>query len=355
MGSPNLDLNIQTTGSNNGTWGIVLNADLTIIDNRFGSPVTVDCSGSSDIVVSTSQAQNIAQLLTGTLTGNINYKMPVAGGFYIVNNATTGAFTVKVIVTGGTTGVTIPQGSSCLVFCNANATTVSAVLSYLPSLTVDAVSTAALTVTGTTSFPVGSINSAAIASLPSNPIPVGTVMDFAGSSTPGGFLLCFGQTVLVATYPALAAVLGTTYGGDGVTTFGIPDCRGRIGAGLDNMGGTPANRLTGSTYGVDGSTLGAVGGEQNHTIVTTEMAAHTHDNGSLVTSTAGDHQHTANSGNTGFTGSVFLQTSGSVGTLTTNTAGAHNHSITGSMGSVGGNTGHNNVQPTIIFNKIIKT
>jgi len=93
--------------------------------------------------------------------------------------------------------------------------------------------------------------------------PVGSVQSFAGSTAPTGWLLCFGQAVSRTTYADLFTVLSTTYGtGDGSTTFNLPDMRGRVPAGKDDMGGSAASRLTSGTSGVAGATLGAVGGDQ---------------------------------------------------------------------------------------------
>jgi len=59
-------------------------------------------------------------------------------------------------------------------------------------------------------------------------VPPGVVLPFAGTSAPAGFLLCGGQAVSRATYAALFAAIGTTFGaGDGSTTFNLPDLRGR--------------------------------------------------------------------------------------------------------------------------------
>ena len=91
--------------------------------------------------------------------------------------------------------------------------------------------------------------------------PTGAVIDFAGSTAPAGWLLCYGQSVLVATYPDLFAVIGYTYGGAGVN-FSLPDCRGRVTAGKDNMGGAAAGRITNGGCGIVGTTLGASGGDQ---------------------------------------------------------------------------------------------
>jgi microcystin-dependent protein len=103
------------------------------------------------------------------------------------------------------------------------------------------------------------------------PCPVGTIVDFAGSTHPTGWYLCAGQSFPIASYPELYATIGTTYGGDGITTFNLPDLRGRLTAGLDNLGGTPAGRITGAGSGVPGQTLGGSGGEQNVTLAQTNM------------------------------------------------------------------------------------
>ena len=105
-------------------------------------------------------------------------------------------------------------------------------------------------------------------------VPIGSVVDFAGDPAPNGWLLCFGQAISRTTYSALFAVLGMTYGaGDGSTTFNLPDLRGRVVAGQDDMGGSSANRLTNQSGGLNGDTLGATGGAETHTLTTAQMAA----------------------------------------------------------------------------------
>ena len=75
-------------------------------------------------------------------------------------------------------------------------------------------------------------------------IPTGVVIPFAGTTAPSGWLLCAGQEVNRVTFARLFDVVGITYGpGDGATTFNVPDLRGRVAAGVDTMGGTPANRM----------------------------------------------------------------------------------------------------------------
>lgn len=103
-----------------------------------------------------------------------------------------------------------------------------------------------------------------ILSTPPNGIApaIGAYVWFAGSSLPPGCLWPDGRNVSRTTYAALFATLGTAYGaGNGSTTFGLPDVRGRAFFGVDNMGGTAANRVT-SSSGITGTTLGASGGSQ---------------------------------------------------------------------------------------------
>jgi microcystin-dependent protein len=93
--------------------------------------------------------------------------------------------------------------------------------------------------------------------------PIGVILPYGGTSAPTGWLLAYGQAVSRTTYAALFAVYSTTYGvGDGSTTFNVPDLRGRVVAGQDDMGGTSADRLTGVTSSVDGDALGGTGGTE---------------------------------------------------------------------------------------------
>lgn len=159
-------------------------------------------------------------------------------------------------------------------------------------------------------------------------VPSGAVMPFAGTTAPSDWLLCYGQAVSRTTYAKLFAAIGTAYGtGDGSTTFNLPDLRGRVVAGLDNMGGSAASRLTSTTITGGGDAVGEVGGAQTHTLTTSEMPAHTHSEvtGYYATPTA--------------SGGSFLSAAGN------NTA---------TTGSTGGGGAHNNVQPTMVLNYIIK-
>ena len=81
---------------------------------------------------------------------------------------------------------------------------------------------------------------------------------------PLGYLSCSGQLLPISTYSALFSLLGTTYGGDGRTTFGLPDLRGRV----------PIS--SGQGAGLSDRTLGASGGQEAHTLTAAELPAHSH-------------------------------------------------------------------------------
>jgi microcystin-dependent protein len=86
-----------------------------------------------------------------------------------------------------------------------------------------------------------------------------------------------GQNLSRTSYAALFGALGTTYGaGDGSTTFGTPDIRGRGLFALDNLGGTAANRITSGVSGIAGGTLGAAGGDQRIGTHGHTSSAHNH-------------------------------------------------------------------------------
>lgn len=189
-------------------------------------------------------------------------------------------------------------------------------------------------------------------------VPTGTLLDFAGSSAPSGFLLCYGQAISRSTYADLFAAIGTTYGaGDGTTTFNLPDLRGRVGVGKDDMGGSAANRVTtGGGAGFNGSTLGATGGFQAVQLTESQMPAHTHtaNHSHTVTGRAaasGDHYHNTSSAPSYIS---TLGNGGSEGFGSAFASGASTDSASVTTSSKGGTDAHLNMQPSVILNKIIK-
>lgn len=93
---------------------------------------------------------------------------------------------------------------------------------------------------------------------------LGQIMTFGGNFAPRNYAFCNGQILSIAQNTALFALLGTTYGGNGQTTFALPDLRGR------------AMVHTGTGPGLSPYTLGQVGGVESVTLLSTQMPAHNH-------------------------------------------------------------------------------
>jgi len=91
-------------------------------------------------------------------------------------------------------------------------------------------------------------------------LPIGVILPFPGTSIPTGWLLCYGQSLSRTVYAELFAILGTQYGSTNSSNFLLPDLRGRVVAGRDNMGGTAAGVLDEAFLGENPNTLGAKGG-----------------------------------------------------------------------------------------------
>lgn len=168
-------------------------------------------------------------------------------------------------------------------------------------------------------------------------VPTGTVLFYSSTVPPTGWLMAYGQAISRTTYSDLFGIVKTTFGsGDGSTTFNVPDCRGHVIAGWDNMGGASGNNLTTT---IDGDVFYNSGGEETHTMTVAEMPQH-------------DHPFTYRGNETsglGGTGDGALMRSG-----TTNL-----HTVDVDVDTVGtGNNGSGNAfnvtQPTIILNCIVK-
>jgi microcystin-dependent protein len=99
---------------------------------------------------------------------------------------------------------------------------------------------------------------------PSQIIPSGVIWEFGGATPPSGWLFCNGSLVSIAGYPNLFAAIGTTFGGDGVSTFGLPDFRGRVSMGA------------GAGAGLTFRTLGSMGGAESVALTVGQMPVHAH-------------------------------------------------------------------------------
>lgn len=188
-------------------------------------------------------------------------------------------------------------------------------------------------------------------------VPVGTIVDYGGTTDPvsGKWVLADGRAISRSTYASLYAALGgasSPYGqGDNNTTFNIPDLRGRVTVAPDNMGTTQGV----SDRNHDNDTRGASGGLSRVQLTTAEMPAHNHTG--VTGNDSPDHTHSY--AQPVFNASVGIDNSspytgtssptGSSGT-TGGASARHTHSIS----SEGGGGYHENRQPFLVVNKIIR-
>ncbi len=170
---------------------------------------------------------------------------------------------------------------------------------------------------------------------------IGQIMMFAGNFAPRGWALCDGQLLPISSNQALFAILGTMYGGDGRTTFGLPDLRGRV----------PVHAGEGS--GLTKRRPGEKGGEEKHTLIEAEIPQHDHPPGSAQELNIPCHNGPANTPNA-TDQHTLANAAGNA--YTTDAPNAHlkpGGSISGATGKTGGGKAHNNMQPYQCVNYII--
>ena len=164
---------------------------------------------------------------------------------------------------------------------------------------------------------------------------IGIIKLFAGNFAPRGWLFCQGQTLQISQNSALFAILGTTYGGDGVNTFALPDLRGRMPVG------------TGQGPSLANYTAGQAGGAETATLTANQLPGHTHP--LLATDQVGVDGLPA--------GAAMATTDDPLNNL----VGAPIYKIAtpntlmaaGSIGSAGGSQPHDNMPPFLGLNYII--
>lgn len=185
------------------------------------------------------------------------------------------------------------------------------------------------------------------------PPPIGSVIAYAGSAAPAlNWQICTGQAVSRATFAALFAVLGITFGsGDGVTTFNLPDLRGRVLAGVD--GG--ANRLTTAT--MSSQALAGIGGTETHVNTLAETPTGITVTGTVTVNTPGvtvyplaTNSGTAGSSPYAVSGSLFAPNNGTSSfTFGNSMSGTNTLTSNNTSGSA-----HINVQPTMELNYLMR-
>jgi microcystin-dependent protein len=156
---------------------------------------------------------------------------------------------------------------------------------------------------------------------------IGEIRMFAGNFAPTGWALCNGQLLSIAQNDALFALIGTTYGGNGQTTFGLPDLRGRI----------PVHQGAGA--GLSNYLVGQAGGSESVTLISSQMPIHGHG----VHCTSSDADRRSPKG-------ALLARSREPAYADPGSAISLNPSA---AGQAGGGQAHSNMQPFLCVNFII--
>jgi microcystin-dependent protein len=199
----------------------------------------------------------------------------------------------------------------------------------------------------------------------SDSIPTGSVTDYIGSTEPSGWLFLSGLTIgngssggtgranadtsdlFTLLWNSMAdseAAVSTGRGANAAADFAanktitLPDARGRATVGKDNMGGSTASRITNAGAGIVGTTLGAAGGSQTHTLTEAQLASHSHPQ-------------------TVAAGTTALKVGSGLGPGVSNhIPGTNVEADGGAQTTIAAGSGdaHNNTQPTLVLNKIIK-
>lgn len=167
---------------------------------------------------------------------------------------------------------------------------------------------------------------------------IGSIVMFAGNFAPRGWALCNGQLLSISQNTALFSILGTTYGGNGQTTFALPDLRGRV----------PLQ--AGQGPGLSSYNLGQQGGNETVTLTTPQMPTHNH---SVLANNADANTNTA-------TGNALANSNGSFSgdsvTVNSYTNASPNTPLSPlSIGTAGGSQPHENRPPYLGINFIIAT
>jgi len=164
---------------------------------------------------------------------------------------------------------------------------------------------------------------------------VGQIIMFGGNFAPAGWMTCSGQIVPITNFETLFNLIGTTYGGDGQSTFALPDLRSRVAM---HMGG--------------GFSLAQNGGSETVTLTTNQIPQHTH----LVTTRSGGPGNS----NTPATNIVMADAQVSIGTDIPNPYAPYNSGTpaqvtlpASSIGNAGGSQPHENIQPVMAITYII--
>jgi microcystin-dependent protein len=330
--TPNIALTVPNTGDLVGTWGAVaLNPDFVALDGMLGGVttlslgaaaltiLTIPTAGTIAPTAGPNQSQNACINIIGIISGNQVIQLTMPGRYVFHNQMYNSPYTFYVQLTsiGNGRKVGLPPGKKTTVFHDG--TNVDFVDQPDPGTAYDLHGGVLL---GNVVLPA-----------------------WMTACTVAPYLLKNGTIYTMSQYPALGNILGNTFGGDGVSTFAVPDEMARVRIPFD------ANSTGRMTSPISATVMGSTGGEQSHLLTVAELATHTH----IVSDPTHSHAD-------GFTfqagvgaGGTSLQEQFAVGNA--NAPWSTSPSATNITNqNTGGNGAHNNVQPGIVsFLPLIKT
>jgi len=310
---------VPNTGDLVDAWGTTaLNPNFGYLDGTLGGVATISLSGATvfNLTANTAaitpsagpfQQNNAVIKFSGTLTGNAVAAFTQPGYYIVWNTCVVGSFYVALAPTGGLGKfIGAPPGRLCHVFYDGTD------MNYVDMPEVGS----ALDLHAATALPA-----------------------WMTACTVAPYLIKDGTVYAASSYTALAAALGSTFGGNGVSTFGVPDERARARIAYDP---NATGRLTTAVSGVNGNTMGSAGGDQN-------IAAHSHAN--VLVDPGHTHTTTLTTINAGGSINVF----GGSGTPGFGTTGNSKTGMTITNATTGSGVSAN-VQPSIVsFLPLIKT
>lgn len=313
----NIGLYLPTRGSDVDTWDLPENANDSATDSLFANVAIISLTN-ADVTLTTPpnsgaawsgpyQAQSGILKFTGTLTGNCTITIPRAGFFIVDNQCVVGSFYVRLGSAAPGKYICAPPGAPTHIYSDGID------LNYVNLGQVGS----AMDLHRATALPAWM---AACSTLP--------------------YLIKDGSVYNYSDYPALGRYFGSTFGGNGITTFGVPDERNRMRIPVDTqVAAAYSNRVTTAGSNIDGKTMNAAGGDQL-------LQAHSHG----ITDPGHAHPFTAG-GNAG-----PGQGGGGPNNLTINTAGTTNSNTTGITVNAGGTGAGQNMVPSIVsFLALVKT
>lgn len=382
-------------GEQAGTWGTTTNTNFDLIDRNLNGVGAITLTGSTHTLSTSdgtlSDGHYRALILGGTPGANctITISPNDQDKVYLVFNNTTGGYSAT-FTQGSGGNATIANGATAWIYADGGGAT--AQVRAVPSDVVDDASPQlggnldvngnsivsvsdgdiAITPNGTGDVIIDGIKhpqadgnageflktdgsgQLSFADVAASAFNSGMLVTYAGATAPTGWLLCHGQGIDTTTYADLFAVVGYTYGGSG-STFNVPDLRGRVVAGKDDMGGTSADRLTNQSGGLNGDSLGAAGGSETHTLSEAQLPAHRHFVAASV-SVGSASSSVASVNSTTQVARTYQSPYGGGGEIfSMQLSRTNDDADVGRSSSVGSGSAHNNIQPTFILNYIIKT